>query len=190
MILLIGPSSVGKDAILQKLLNWDATLEEVVSHTTREPRKIGKELEQNGIHYHFVDVSEFHRLERNGEFFETNQYSENFYGTSKRAVQSIEREGKNPILIIDVNGADEIIRQFKQEHKDVVSIFIKPPSMETLQQRMVKRGVKCEEDMKRRLETAEEELMHGFKYDFEIINDRLDVAATRALNIIHEHTGY
>lgn len=195
MILLIGPSSVGKDAILQKLLTWDATLREVVSHTTREPRDIavkprGLAKEQNGIHYHFVDVEEFKRLDQNGEFLETNQYSENYYGTSKREVQRIEREGNNPIEIIDVNGADSIVQQFRTEGKDITTIFIQPPSEEELEKRMKKRGMKDEADMKRRLETAKEELAHAFKYDYQIVNDRLDVAATRILNIIHEHTGY
>ena len=194
MILIIGPSAVGKNAILSKLLAWDNTLEEVVSHTTREPRQVGSKakgaiLEKHGVHYYFTDKEEFSRLDNNGEFMETNEYVGEFYGTAIRIVKQIESNGKNPIHIVDINGADAIIKHYKELDLPVLSIFIQPPNDTELAKRLKKRGDKADK-IEERLAVAQEEMAHMFKYDFRVINDKLSVAATKTLNMVHDFTGY
>jgi len=178
IIVLIGPSGVGKDSILKKLLTWNKSLATVVTHTSRNQR----DDEKNGIDYHFMERSSFEMMAAREEFIEYNEYNGNLYGTTISSLKDVESSDRHPIIILDINGADAFI----EKYDNVVSIFIEPPSIDILRKRLKKRGDK-EDEIERRIHIAEDEVCHAFKYTYRITNDNLSQAATRALGCIHKH---
>ena len=179
IVALIGPSGVGKDSILKKLLTWDRDLDVAVSHTSRDQRKG----ENHGVDYHFVTRDQFEMMANREEFIETNEYDGNFYGIKNSSLKDVIQKGKTPVVIIDVNGADALIRKYGD---DVCSIFIEPPSLDELGTRLKKRG-DSDSDIESRLAIAQDELSHAFKYNYRIKNDKLKQAATRVLSCVHEN---
>ena len=176
-IVISGPSGVGKGTICNKLLNelnaWFS-----VSTTTRKPR----EGEVDGINYFFVTKEEFEKRIKEGEFLEYNYYNDNYYGTSKKIVMEKMNEGVNVFSEIDVNGAKNIKRMFP----DALLIYIAPPSMEALKERLIGRGTDPIERINQRLKIAEEEMRQVSFYDYVVVNDDLEKATEKVKKIIME----
>ncbi len=174
-IVISGPSGVGKGTICNRLLNelnaWYS-----VSTTTRAPR----DGEINGVNYFFVTKEEFENKIKEGEFLEYNIYNGNYYGTSKEIVVDKINEGINVFSEIDVNGAHNIKKVFP----DALLIYIAPPSIEVLKERLISRGTESIEKINQRLEIAEKELKEVDFYDYVVINDDLDKATDEVRNII------
>nr|MDK2850154.1 guanylate kinase [Candidatus Cloacimonadota bacterium] len=148
-----------------------------VSYTTRAPR--GEE--QDGVHYHFVDEKEFEKRIADKDFLEyAKVFGKSWYGTSISYIQSRLNMGRHVIMDIDVQGAAQI----SATAVEYVKIFIIPPSMEVLKERLIKRGTDAMEDILRRLETAKEELRFIPEYDYLVVNDDLDQAVDKVMAII------
>lgn len=176
LVLFSGPSGVGKDTVLDIILDKDERLQRSVSLTTREKRSG----EVDGKDYYFVTKDEFHTMIQNGQVLEYAQYGENVYGTPKAPVDKWLKEGKTVILKIEVKGAQKI----REIYPDAVSIFLMPPSMKVLEERIRIRGTEDEADIERRLEIAKNEVMRSADYDFVVVNDNLEAASNNVLGII------
>lgn len=172
-IVFCGPSGSGKSTLLKRLMaEFPKAFAFSVSHTTRKPRSG----EENGREYHFVTREEIMRGIEAGEFLENAQFSGNYYGTSKSAVESVLSQGRICALDIDIQG----VINLKKTDLNPVFCFIKPPSMESLEKRLRERGTETEESLNKRLETAKIELEYEKNekkaFDFVIVNDDLDSA--------------
>lgn len=176
LILFSGPSGVGKDTVLDVVLNKDKTLQKSVSLTTRSRR----ENEIDGKDYYFISIPKFEHMINNGEVLEFARYGRNLYGTPKVPVDKWLAEGKTVILKIEVKGAAKI----KKKYPDAVAIFLMPPSMKELESRLRFRGTEDEDDIRRRLEIACEEVKKSVDYDYVVVNDNLDSASDNVLTII------
>lgn len=177
LIILSAPSGGGKSTILLEILKRADNIDYSVSYTTRAPR--GEE--QNGIHYHFVDEKEFEQRIAEKDFLEyAKVFGKSWYGTSISYIQSRLDLGRHVIMDIDVQGASQI----SETAVEYVKVFIIPPSMEVLKDRLIKRGTDAMEDIRRRLETAEEELRFIPEYDYLVVNDDLDQAVEEVISII------
>ncbi len=168
LFIVSAPSGAGKTSLLKALLERDADLKLSVSHTTRTPRPG----EVDGVHYHFVSVDEFMRLAGEGAFLEQAQVFDNYYGTSQSAVQSLLDEGHDVVLEIDWQGA----RQVRKAFPEAISIFIVPPSVAALRERLGNRGQDDEAIIERRMRDARSELSHYAEYDYLVVNDDFDLA--------------
>lgn len=177
LVLFSGPSGVGKDTVLEIVLNKDKTLQKSVSCTTREIR----ENEVDGKDYYFISVPDFEQMIDNNEVLEYAKYGKNLYGTPKAPVDKWLDEGKIVILKIEVQGAVNI----KKLYPDAVGIFILPPSMDELENRLRSRATEKEEDILKRLEIARNEIQQSNNYDYLVINDDLDRASENVLEILH-----
>jgi guanylate kinase len=178
LIVVSGPSGVGKDALVTRLLQRDSRLRYSVSYTTR-PRR---DYEVNGQHYYFVREPQFEELVRAGELLEHARYNGYLYGTSRERVEEAQREGIDIILKIDVQGAEQVRRQ----RPDGVFIFITPPSLKELEERRQKRHSESEETMQERQQTAIEELEAAERYDYVVVNDDLERAVKEVQSIIRK----
>lgn len=176
LILFSGPSGVGKDTVLSVVLDKDKSLQKSVSLTTRGIR----ENEIDGIDYYFISTLEFEHMINNGEVLEFAKYGINLYGTPKAPVDKWLSEGKTVFLKIEVQGAQKI----KEMYPDSVAIFLMPPSMEELENRLRSRGTESEEDIRRRMQIARDEIKKSADYDYVVFNDDLDSASDNVLAII------
>lgn len=176
LVLFSGPSGVGKDTVLDIVLNKDKNLQKSISLTTRDIR----ENEVDGKDYYFISKNEFENLIDQGQVLEFAKYGSNFYGTPKAPIDKWLSEGKTVILKIEVQGASKI----KELYPDSVAIFVLPPSMSELENRLRSRGTENEEDIKKRLDIAREEVMRSKDYDFIVINDDLESASNNVLSIV------
>ena len=176
LILFSGPSGVGKDTVLEVVLNKNKDLQKSISLTTREIR----ENEIDGKDYYFISQSAFEDMIKNNEVLEFAQYGKNFYGTPKAPIDKWLNEGKTIILKIEVQGAKKI----KELYPDAVGIFIMPPSMDELEKRLRFRGTETEDDIKRRLDIAKSEIEKSADYDYLVVNDEIDSASNNVLNIV------
>ncbi|MEJ2323015.1 MAG: guanylate kinase [Gammaproteobacteria bacterium] len=168
LFILSAPSGAGKTSLLHALMNDAEGIAVSVSHTTRTQRPG----EIDGKHYHFVTVEDFQRMIAEDAFIEHAQVFDNFYGTSKAGVQQQLDSGTDVILEIDWQGARQVRRLFP----DAVSVFIVPPSVEALRERLSDRGQDSEEVIERRMADALAELSHYDEYDYIIINDQFEQA--------------
>ena len=174
-IVMSGPSGVGKGTICNRLINeLDAWYS--VSTTTRKPR----DGEVNGINYFFISIREFEEKIKNGDFLEYNFYNGNYYGTSKLTVLDKINAGINVFSEIDVNGAHNIKKIFP----DALLIYIAPPSIEELRNRLINRGTEDIDVIEKRLRIAEDELKQINFYDYVVINDDIDKAINDVREII------
>lgn len=177
LIVLSGPSGVGKGTVCNALFAQDALLTFSVSVTTRAPRPG----EKDGVNYFYRTQEEFDAMAREGRFLE---YSRNFgmscYGTPADYVEQKRAEGFDVVLDIDVKGAAQV----KEKCKDAVFVFIAPPSMEALENRLRGRGTEGEESIRRRLREASVELGRIGEYDYLVINDVLQTAVGHMHSII------
>ena len=168
LIVLTGPSGVGKGTLVKKLLSRYPDIYLSVSATTRAPRPG----EINGQHYYFVSRAEFEEMITTGEFLEWAEFAGNCYGTPKQQVQNRINEGKLVLLEIEVEGA----RQIRDSFPDALRIFILPPSSAELENRLRGRGQDSEDAIARRLKRAQEEIEAAHEFDFQVINDDLEEA--------------
>jgi guanylate kinase len=165
ILVITGPSGVGKGTLIKGLLERVPGLELAVSATTRKPR----DGETNGVDYHFLSADDFHRRVAAGEFVEHAEYAGNRYGTLN---SELTRPARGIVLEIDVQGA----RQVREALPDAVLIFIEPPSFEDLERRLAGRGSDRPEQIERRLAAAREELGAAGEFDHRIVNDDLQRA--------------
>jgi guanylate kinase len=180
LIILSGPSGSGKSTVVERLLERarqeDLRLRVSVSVTTRPPRAG----EQDGVHYHFWTRTQFDEAVRAGSFLECAEVHGACYGTLQSEVEGPREKGIGVILVIDVQGAAQV----RERCPDSVSVFLRPPSLEVLEQRLRWRGTESEAAIQRRLENARRELERSGEYEYEVLNDNLETAVGRLLEII------
>ncbi|MBN3859834.1 MAG: guanylate kinase [Neisseriaceae bacterium] len=168
LFVVSAPSGAGKTSLLKSILDENTDLTVAVSHTSRLPR----EGETHGSSYYFTSRSEFTDLISKDSFLEYALVHENYYGTSKEEVQKKLAEGKHVILEIDVQGAEQIKRKFPE----AVLIFIFPPSLEILKERLENRQTDSPEVIELRIKNAREELERSIDFDYLVINDNFETA--------------
>ena len=176
LIVLSGPSGVGKSTVISELLSTRKDIYFSVSFTTRAPR-VG---EANGVNYNFVDRTEFQRMIDNDELLEYAEYVNNYYGTSLKVIQEKLAAGIDVLLDIEVQGAAKVRSKFP----DAVLIFIIPPSFEELSRRLHGRNTDSEETIAGRLKKAREEYKEIPKYDYLVVNDKVADAAQEIFSIL------
>ena len=176
LIVISGPSAVGKDTIIERLLKMDANLRYSVSFTTRPKR----DYEVDGVHYSFVTKPKFEELIGRGELLEWAQYNGYYYGTSRTRVEKLQREGLDVILKIEVRGAEQV----REKRPEGVFIFIAPPSMEVLLKRREDRGSDSEKDIEERQRLATWEMSFAEYYDYVVTNEDAQVASNDVMEII------
>jgi guanylate kinase len=160
------PSGSGKSTLVNELLKLVSDLEFSISYTTRAPRGS----ERNGKQYHFILRAEFEQMIGNNEFLEHANVHGNCYGTARRFMRDAEQKGHDLLLDIDVQGAAQV----KQALPDAISIFVLPPDRKTLEWRLSNRGEDAPEVIHHRLETAKREIENYDKYNYILINDKLE----------------
>lgn len=177
-IILCAPSGAGKTSITKYLLQQDLGLEFSISACNREKR----EGEVDGIDYHFLSTEDFKRKIDNNEFVEWEEvYKDNFYGTLKTEIERIWNNGKNVIFDVDVEGGLSLTKYFGEK---AMAIFIQPPSMEALEERLRGRGTEDEEKIQKRLAKAGKELSYAKWFDTIIVNSNLEESQQEALRIV------
>lgn len=170
LIILSAPSGAGKSTLVHHLLNSNLNLEFSVSATSRAPRLNEKE----GVDYYFLTPEEFKQKIANGEFLEYEEvYPDCFYGTLRSEIDRITQKDKNVIFDVDVKGGLNIKRQFGDQ---ALAIFIAPPNMEALKERLLKRGTETPKMIQKRIEKAAYEMSFAPQFDKIIINDDLEKA--------------
>ena len=168
LIVLTGPSGVGKGTLVRSLLQSHPELYLSISVTTRSPRPG----EINAKHYYFVSREQFDIMIAQEELLEWAQFAGNCYGTPRKQVEEKIQQGKWVLLEIELDGA----RQIRTSFPEAMRIFILPPSMQELEQRLRGRGQDSEEAIARRLRRAEEEINAAGEFDFKIVNDNFETA--------------
>ncbi len=184
IIVISGPSGSGKSTLIARLMKKHPEIIFSTSHTTRPIR--GKEV--NGSDYHFIPREEFLEMVKNDEFVEWAEVYGNYYGTSYREIEHKSKKGGDTILAldIDVQGA----RKIKEKYPDALFIFVIPPSLEILRQRLEARERKFDQHIRERLEIAKKELKQYSIYDYIVVNDKLEQAfkVLDAIYTAYRHT--
>ncbi len=178
LIVISGPSGVGKDTVIRRLRELDPSLAKSVSFTTRA-RRPG---EIPNVDYVYTTRDELESLK--GQLLESAEYDGNVYATSATKVNELREEGRDTILKIDVQGAEQVRRL----EPDALLIFIKPPSMEELERRLKARKTESQRDIAARRVIAEKEMGYADQYDYVVVNDDVDRAAREVLEIIRRAT--
>lgn len=180
LIIISSPSGAGKTSITNKLLELYDDLLLSVSVTTR----IKRENEQEGKDYFFITKEEYEKLVQNNQLLEYAEVFGNYYGTPKQFVLEKLQEGKNVIFDIDWQGARALTQH---QEFNIVTIFILPPSMITLRNRLINRGLDSEDIIKSRMLQAKTEISHYAEYDYVILNDVFETAVGKIKKIIDFH---
>ena len=167
IFVISGPSGVGKSSIEQALVDADPNLHRSVSHTTRSKRTS----ETDGVDYFFVSQEEFHAKVESGDFVESAEIFGNQYGTSKQAIESTVSKGRDVLLIIDWQGAQNLRKSLP-----TVSIFLLPPSLEELRMRLESRQQDSPSVIEHRINQAVQDMRHWTEYDRVIVNDEFNQA--------------
>ncbi len=165
LFVISAPSGTGKSTLCHRLMEETQNVGFSVSHTTRPPRRG----EVDEVDYHFVSKEEFMNMVDQGGFLEWAKVHDNFYGTSRASVMSMIEAGQDVLLDIDVQGA----MQVRKVIPEAILIFILPPSLEILEQRLRNRGTDSEETIRLRLKNARSEMAAAHRYDYIIVNDDL-----------------
>ena len=176
LYVIYGPSGAGKGTICKRILQEDGNIRFSVSMTTRAPR----EGEKDRVDYYFVTREEFEKLLSEGGLLEHNKYVNNYYGTPRRQVVQWLEEGHDVILEIDYHGAFQI----RETYPEAVLVFILPPSVEELRERILGRGSETRETLERRLEEAMNDLAQADKYDYRVVNEDVDAAVKEVQQIM------
>lgn len=176
LFLISGPSGSGKDTVLKGVFKKCPEIGFSISSITR-PMRDG---EIEGVKYNFISTEKFEDMIKNDELLEHNVYVGNYYGTPKAPVEKCLGEGRDMIVEVDVNGA----RQIREKVKDAVSIFIMPPSLSVLKERLSGRGTENEEAVNERITEALREIAVASDYDYIVVNDILEDAVNNVIGII------
>jgi len=178
VIVITGPSGVGKGTLIRGLLERMPQLELSVSATTRAPRAG----ERDGVEYHFLTPAQFDAHLAAGDFLEHATYAGNRYGTLREEVLRRAAEGRPVVLEIEVQGA----RQVRETLPDALAVFIAPPSLEALRSRLVGRGTDTAEQVESRLQMASQELSARDEFARVVVNDRLELAVDELVSIVED----
>jgi guanylate kinase len=176
MLVLSSPSGAGKSTLSRMLLE-DPAVELSISVTTR-PKRPG---EVDGRHYHFLDKSQFDRMVQNGELLEWAEVFGNFYGTPRAPVDKTLAEGRDMLFDLDWQGTQQMR---ERAHKDLVSVFVLPPSVPELERRLKSRAQDTDATIRSRMERAGDEMSHWAEYDYVVINNDLDHAFAQVRAIL------
>lgn len=176
LFMVSAPSGAGKSSLVNGLLKLEPGLKLSISFTTRPPRPG----EENGREYHFVTADDFLARKNRGEFLEFAEVHGNYYGTSKILIHEAMKAGTDILLEIDWQGAQQVKKQFP----NVASIFILPPSIETLEERLNKRGQDSQEVISRRILAAGGEMAHAPDFEYVIINQDFELALSELSAIV------
>lgn len=176
LIVISGPSGSGKTTVCDRLLEEMPDLLYSISFTTRAPRKG----EKDGEDYFFVSKDEFEKRIQENKFLEYANVFDNYYGTDKEWVLT---KDKNVLLAIDVQGASQI----KKNHKEAVLIFLMPPGMNDLEERLRSRATDNLREISKRLNKAKEEIAQVSNYDYIVVNDKVNLAVKKIKTIIETH---
>jgi guanylate kinase len=176
LIVISGPSGVGKDTLIKRLLELDRNLRYSVSCTTRPPRPN----EKDGVDYTFVAREHFKKLIEEGAFLEWADYNGNLYGTLADRVERARADGHDIVLKIEVKGAEQV----RERVPDGIFIFVVPPSVDELVRRQEERNTETTSDMNARREIATREMEYSRRYDHIVVNDELERAVAQILAII------
>lgn len=168
--IICGPSGVGKGTVVARLLASDPTLYFSVSATTRAPRNG----EVDGVHYHFLSREQFQQWIAEDAFLEHAEFVGNYYGTPKKYVDAAMERGRDVLLDIEIQGAEQVHRQ----RPEVVRIYVAPPSWAELERRLIGRGTEDMEKVRSRLERGKQEFAAASSFDYFVINDTVDNAVT------------
>ncbi len=176
LIILSGPSGSGKDTVLNELVKDRDDIKVSISMTTRQKR----DAEIDGTHYYFVDREYFEKKIADNKMLEFAEYADNYYGTPKEPVDEMLSNGKAVILKIEVQGAEKI----RKLYPNVISIFLMPPSIRVLENRLRGRNSEDEETVNHRLVIAREEMRRASEYDYIVVNDTVEQAVEGINTII------
>ncbi|MCI7044306.1 MAG: guanylate kinase [Spirochaetes bacterium] len=174
-IIVSSPSGAGKTTIVDAVLKRDKTVARVVTATTRAPRTG----EKDGVDYHFWTIKQFEQAIKKGQMLEWAQVHTHYYGIPKKSVEASLKKGICPILVIDVQGA----RTMLKEYPDAVTVFIVPPSLKELKKRILGRNDNTQ-DIELRLETAKKEMLELDHYNYALLNDELSEAVDKMAGIV------
>lgn len=180
LFILSAPSGAGKSSLISTLLKQKISTHKMqvsVSHTTRQPRPG----EENGVHYHFVNHQQFEQLITDKAFYEYAEVFGNYYGTSEQAIDAQLEQGIDVFLDIDWQGAQQV----RKRKPEVTTVFIAPPSLRILEQRLRGRGQDSEETIVRRMQQAQSESSHYQEFDYIIINDNFEQAEIDLTTIVN-----
>lgn len=174
-IIVSSPSGAGKTTIVDAVLKRDKSVSRVITATTRAPRTG----EKNGVDYHFWTIKQFEQAIKKGQMLEWAQVHTHYYGIPKKSVDDLMKKGICPILVIDVQGA----RTVKAQYPNAVTVFIVPPSLKELKNRILRRNDNTQ-DIEIRLETAKKEMQELDRYDYALLNDELAEAVDKMAGIV------
>ncbi len=177
LIILTGPSGVGKGTVVKEILGKDKNISLSISATTREPR----EGEKEGENYYFLNQEKFKEMIEQNLFLEWAQFAGNYYGTPLSSVNQKIKKGFTVLLEIEVEGA----KQIKEKFPESLSIFLLPPDKAELERRIRNRGTEKEEAIKKRLLRASYEISESNQFDFELTNYNVDETAKRIIKLIN-----
>ena len=179
LIILSGPSGVGKNCVRQEIVKSNRlSLTYSVSMTTREKR----DKEVDGVDYYFVSDEEFQKNIDSGNFLEWAEFVGHRYGTPKDKVEALRNQGKNVFLEIEINGARQVMERVKDDR--VISFFLMPPSFAALEARIRKRKTESEEIIQERLQKGMKEMTMTENYDYIVVNDKISRAAQEIIDLV------
>ncbi len=178
MFVLSSPSGVGKTTLTKKIAEHNPGFKISISHTTRKPRPN----EVNGKDYHFVNIDKFKDLIEKNNFFEYANIFDNYYGTLKETVINLLDDGKDVLFDIDWQGTQQLK---KNKNLSIVTIFVLPPNIQVLRDRLLKRHDNQEKIIEKRMNKFHEELSHWTEYNYVVVNDDLNECYNKILEIIH-----
>ena len=185
VVVISGPSGVGKDTVIEKVIEKSSDMIFSISHTTREPRPLESGgMEKDGVHYHFISEEEFLAKIEMGEFAEYTNVEGTYYGTTIETIENDTKKGKDVVLNLDPKGAFSV----HEKLGNVISIFIKPESLEGLEKRLRGRGTETEQDIRKRMTNAREQLAESKHYDYSVVNvdGELEQTVLDVLSIIDQ----
>ena len=174
-IIVSSPSGAGKTTIVDAVLKRDTSVSRVITATTRAPRTG----EKNGVDYHFWTIKQFEQAIKKGQMLEWAQVHTHYYGIPKKSVDDLMKKGICPILVIDEQGA----RTVKAQYPNAATVFIVPPSLKELKNRILRRNDNTQ-DIEIRLETAKKEMQELDRYDYALLNDELAEAVDKMAGIV------
>ena len=181
LLILSSPSGAGKTSLSKKIKEEIKNFEISVSHTTRKPRKD----EINGKDYHFISKEEFLKKINNNEFYEYAKIYDNYYGTSKKAVNDLLEKNKNIIFDIDWQGTQQLV---KFSNLKFLKIFLLPPNKNELEKRLINRNKDSDKSLSKRLKAYEEDKLHWKEYDVVLVNKDLEICYSQLKKIIKNYS--